>query len=387
MNISGYLSIITIYLIFGCGEVEVKTSVNARIEKDAAYLTMEGEKHFQLDSLSNPHINALSVFTHQGRNYFSFLKENLNRIYVYDMENEAIEYYVLFNREGPNGVGSAEGYHFINPDSILLLDSWTNNLSIIDKNGLLIDKYKISDNSPSINPLLPVPKLRTTNPVLKFRDAYFFTGYSIGEFIFEKFSSNRPVVISYDINENKMSYDLQYPEIYRDVSWGGTNYRSIYADINHKKNQLIISFPADHNLWFYNVENGEQFSKYAGSQYFGDITSFQKDRSIMDRQLSDEFFGQNPSYSSVVYDKYRDVYYRMADHPIQDYDESSRQTSIKKFSIIILDKNMEKVGETIIPHLSHSRLSYFISEDGLYLQKYQNNEDLLVYTLFKLNYE
>jgi hypothetical protein len=386
MNLSKYLSVIIVYVMFGCNEVKIKTSTNIKIERDEADLVVVGEKNFQLDSLSSPFINALSVFSHEGRDYFSFLNKEQNRIYVYDMEFEDIKYYTPFDREGPNGVGSVEGYHIFNPDSILFLDSWTNKVSLTDKAGSLVEKFTMSGNMVSISPLLPVPRLGTTNPVHQYKGKFYFTGYSIGEFKLET-NSNRPVILSYDKSIKKVTYDLSYPDIYQDVSWGATSYRAIYSDINPQTNHLIISFPADHNLWFYNVENGNSFSKYAGSQYFGDITSFHENKMFMERKPLEEFFGKNPSYSSVIYDKYREVYYRIADHPIQDYDESSRKTSVKKFSIIILNKDMEKIGETAIPHLSHSRLSYFISEEGFNLQKYQNNEDLLVYTTFKLRYK
>jgi len=386
MNFSSYLSIVIVWLMFGCGEAKVKTSSNIRLERNGVNLVVAGEKNFYLDSLSAPNINALSVFSYRGQNYFSFLNKDVNRIYVYNLDHENIEYYISFDREGPDGVGSIEGYYIFSPDSILLLDNWTNTLSMIDKTGSLLVKYIISENSHLNNPLLPVPKLGTTNPVYNFNGKYYFTGYSIGEF-FNETKSNRPVIMSFDKESKNVSYDFSYPDIYQDVSWGGTSFRTIYSDINPKIKNLIISFPADHNLWFYDLKNGKAISKYAGSQNFGDITSLDKIKNFMERQTLAEFFGKNPSYSSVIYDQYRDVYYRIADHPIQNYDANHRETKVKKFSIIILNNKMEKIGESLVPHLSHSRLSYFISEEGLNLQKYHDNEDVLTYSTFILNYE
>ena len=72
-----------------------------------------------------------------------------------------------------------------------------------------------------------------------------------------------------------------------------------------------------------------------------------------------------------IYDKYRDVYYRFT-FPEVEMDKEKSYLDIfhsgrKQFSIIILDKNMNIVGETLFPEYTYNPNLVFIRKDGLYL--------------------
>jgi hypothetical protein len=75
-------------------------------------------------------------------------------------------------------------------------------------------------------------------------------------------------------------------------------------------------------------------------------------------------------YGNTLYDKYRDVYYRFA-YPgvdISQYANYNLQdlymSGLPKFSVIILDKNFNIIGESLFPENTYNPQVAFIHKDG-----------------------
>ena len=92
-----------------------------------------------------------------------------------------------------------------------------------------------------------------------------------------------------------------------------------------------------------------------------------------------------------MYDKYRDVYYRIAEFPYEfKQNESLFGTpKAREFSIIIFDKDLNIIGETKFPGNKYFYKMSFVGRDGLYIS--ENNlgnpdfdEDKLVFACFAL---
>lgn len=78
-----------------------------------------------------------------------------------------------------------------------------------------------------------------------------------------------------------------------------------------------------------------------------------------------------PVYGNIIYDKYRKMYYRFA-FPEIELEKEKDYLNIyhngrKRFSIIILDKDMNVVGDTLFPEYTYNPFLLFIHKDGLYL--------------------
>lgn len=92
-----------------------------------------------------------------------------------------------------------------------------------------------------------------------------------------------------------------------------------------------------------------------------------------------------------MYDKYRDVYYRIAELPyeLKQNESPFDDPRGRKFSIIILDKDLDIIGETKFPGNKYFYRMSFVGRDGLYIS--ENNlanpefdENKLVFACFKL---
>ena len=77
---------------------------------------------------------------------------------------------------------------------------------------------------------------------------------------------------------------------------------------------------------------------------------------------------EQATYGNIVYDKYRDVYYRFA-YPECEVNSTSFEYIFcrKEFSIIILDNEFNIIGETLFPAGKYAPGLFFVNQDGLYL--------------------
>ena len=98
--------------------------------------------------------------------------------------------------------------------------------------------------------------------------------------------------------------------------------------------------------------------------------------------------GKLPHYSHLMYDKYRKVFYRFAlmpDDNIKPFSNNPHQS----FSIIILNKDYEIIGETKFPGNTYAHHLCFVGKKGLYISENNENnpqfdENKLVFRCFTL---
>ena len=103
-----------------------------------------------------------------------------------------------------------------------------------------------------------------------------------------------------------------------------------------------------------------------------------------------------PSYRNILHDKYRKVYYRFA-FPETELEENLNYMQIlhngkKEFSIIILDEDLNIVGETKFPSFTYVPHICFIREDGLYISashfmREDYSDDWLRFQKFELQHK
>jgi len=110
--------------------------------------------------------------------------------------------------------------------------------------------------------------------------------------------------------------------------------------------------------------------------------------SRMDRRL---YFAASARYGNIIYDPYRQVYYRFV-YPKVEVEEDSNLQQIAlfptPFSIMILDKDLNTLGEQFFESLFVTS-NAFVGKDGLYLsinhpENDENQEDYLSFKLMKL---
>jgi hypothetical protein len=379
------------------------TNKNNLKETIKTVLTLEedemGEKVFVLDSES-VHLNrCVQLVDHNDSIYYTFFNENNNSIYFYDYPTTKFLYRIQLEAEGPNGVYPyyRSGYHVVSFDSIYFYSSKTHQIYLLNHKGekyQTLDYYSnYADKLKDVNILSfrkakipPATSIATEQPLYKIGNKIYMCG-NIHEDFGKTDSINQLIIITIDAKNNDVEFNVGYPPSYRKGNWGEDFYRYIFWCYNDTNGTFLISFPNDHYIYSYRTDFSNAKKIYAGSSYAGDIKSlaYPSGIPVPDNMQYAHYFEQY-YYRSIIYDKYRNIYYRIVEHPWENYNNNIDIRSwLKPISIILLDSEFNVLGEKLLSmeyHLSY--MSFFITEEGLYLNKDTGNEDELVYSLFKI---
>lgn len=377
------LFIFTLLLLISCNKV-VEISNEYKDFKDIYKLTEVKSISFPLDSESQPLTFCTQYYKKENTDstFFTFYNEHNNSIYFYDYKTQNIKRIIHLEKEGPNGVYPYNSGYFIwNMDSIFFSSMHTNKIFLLDSIGIKHDTYDLLNSSFStIHP--PVVSFSTFRPGYFINNKLYLSGYNHGEF-FNEDSLSLPTAIIYDLKTKKSNYKLGYPESYRQGNWGEVYFRDMYWCYNELTNKFLLSFPNQHNLYISNLETN--ITKNGSSKFSNTIKSIDHPNTFpMPKEKRITHFLESDFYSSIVYDKYRNVYYRFAQHPWINYDRKIKPWK-KPLSIVIFDADLNRIGEVLLnPKYSLSHKQFLITEDGLLLQEYNDNEDEIRFGIFKL---
>jgi hypothetical protein len=259
---------------------------------------------------------------------------------------------------------------------------------LINLDGKFINKFTAiieEDNSSVIN-----HASRTRMPDVYYNEKLYFLVIPNKDFsnpnMFEK---STKLELTFDLNTRKASFqNVSYPSTYHGATWGMSH--AIPCRIMNNKGQFIYSFGIDPLIYVYGNDFKESKTYKADSDYIKEISPF--DRKL-EPNANKDYFIETPYYGEILYDKYRGVYYRFARQgiSISDSQENTNMWENKPCSVIILDKNFKKIGETLLePIKTYYPRDSFVAEEGLYIsnnhpQNPNLDENKLKFTIFKLS--
>lgn len=325
---------------------------------------------FQLNPRTSIFIKALFPYTDEtGREFLTFQNNVEPEILVYDMNTGEYINTITLEKEGPNSVGMFCGYKIHSWDEIYVPCMMKNEIDIVDSTGVIYRR-------------IPYSKTRQGKPTLPFIITTFPYSplYAIGQKIYIPQSPNlrlgnrtmedSPVTLVLDTLTHELTdFSLRFPSIMtserilKNTLGVEFSYSQCLVD-----NSFIYSFFFDENIYVVSLDGKIDRKVKAKSKYI--------DKIMVDHKVSDvaslaEPLCEIPMYGSLVYDKYRKAYYRFV-YPETELgpDENFMdiwQMGRTKFSIMILNEDLEVIGETLFPENTFASNHFFIREDGLYL--------------------
>lgn len=337
---------------------------------------------FELDSNTKNELFNYSIYSDVDKSYFAFQAPGSNRILFYDLGSQRKEFEINPSIEGNNGVGLVNGFFIHNLDSIYIPNFDLKEISLINRNCTVIDKYMYEKDENgqelSINYYSSAYLKQFENIG---RDLYLYSGPN-------RFLEKDPVTIKFNMDTHKIiALPFNYPEYPgSDTKLKKYGLETAFSRCYNSKN-FIYSFYYDENIYIASMDHQSIHTIPVKSEFF--------DKVILPGELTAQpnEFCEKPWYGNLLYDKYREVYYRIA-YPKSTIEKNIRPMELlgygrKNFSIIILDKNLKKIGETLFPDYTYNSRIMIILEDGLYISDshYLNpnfNDDILSFRKFEL---
>jgi hypothetical protein len=378
--------LLLVIIILGCSSKKDESSTLKYSYVETHRLLPLGDKVIKLDSLTDPWKIHYFMFNQNYRKQLFILSSLDNSLQVYDWEKGTLLSKKILPKEGPDGVGVASSIFVKNIDSIFVLSSYQFQLSLINADYKVVKRYSLlhsSNGKPKIGEgMFPIGK--QTSSMGFYNNKIIVGGYPFIDRTEESFYSKGKTSLSLDIKSGVFEYLTSVPNSYKVRYENGNKIlaQQIFSSqtFNYEKGQMILSHLTEPFVEVVNLNSKKVIDFYAGGESISEILWAKRN---MENQDEFKFFLKQPYFSSIYYDKYRKVYYRILELPNLEKKDNYDEQPWTKPSVIILNDEFKKIGETILPK-GYSLSSLIITENGAYFRKYIDSEDTILFTLFKL---
>lgn len=359
------------------------------ISKHIVSLSATGKiKSFQLDS--DTRYNAFYLYPFEdktGKEYLSFLNYGSNQILFYDLETANFIFKINLPSDGPDAIVRLSGYYIENFENIYLTSYSYKGIIKVDTTSHIISKIPYTRTVSGFD-FLP-SYVSSSHP---YTAPYFIDGYLFLMPPLVKRSNpaeKTPLCVCIDTLSNKIFESrITYGDVLseEEMATNDTRCSRIFDGEN-----FVYSFYVNNDIIVTDKKHKEIKRFAAKSAY---IKSSREKQEVGLKGAKSNL--EIPRYGDLIYDKYREVYYRFAYHKTElDDDMEWRGKAVygrKKFSVIILDKEFNVIGETLFPESIYNSYVFFVKREGLYISRDyrigigKQSENYLTFELFELRY-
>lgn len=356
-------------------------------EKSRSYQLVRSDQTlaFTLDDKTKNVTPFLSYYRDKkGKEYIVLqsysMQSRSNKFYFYDKDSQELAFKIEPEIEGSNGVGRVLGCYIQNWDSLYLTSLFEPEIIRINKDCQIQEKINYEEANDGTK-LYNSCFLSFRTAILIGRDLYI---YSDPNRLIEK--DYVSATINLDTKEIRA-----LPFVYPDYPGSSVKLKRYGLEGNYSRSfdgqQFVYSFIYDESVYVANIAHDSIRKVAVKSEYIDQM------------QLPDELtaqaidFCQNAMYGDLIYDPYREVFYRIA-YPSTTIEKGVKAMELieygrKTFSIIILDKELNKLGETLFPNYTYNSRQLLVLPDGLYIcnSHFMNpdfNDDILSFIRFDL---
>jgi hypothetical protein len=339
---------------------------------------------FSLDDRTKSSIFALFSYTDKdGKEYLTFKSPDRNTILFYNMPDCSLAFKIHLEQEGSNGVGRTAGYYVHNLDSIFMTVTGAQIIHLIDSGARVKDRFRYAETSDGI-PLMPsFGGLSSLYQPLIVIDGKLHLPSCPN-----RNQDINPLCVIIDLDDKSVhGSDLPFPKF----AFAAGKFKSWGSEVDYSRifdgNSFVYSFHFDEDVYIADINHTAIRKIKAKSRYINHVEY------LNDRGATTAEECVNANYGNLIYDQYRDVYYRIA-YPKTELDAGTHAMELihygrKVFSIIILDKDLNVIGETRFPEYRYNSMLWFVREDGLYISAshFMNpdySDDWLVFHRFDL---
>lgn len=353
-------------------------------------LVEQKKKTLPIDEHTYFFSRSIYYFEEEGKEllYFENTKKGQYEIIIYDIDAEVIAKRIGMHKQGADGVPSVMGSRPLGSSSTFVL--FQNNMSqitLLDDEGKVLRKYPIKSPETPFIPFLPSSDFYTLGFM---KDSVLYVAPLVAKPNMTKEDwRTTSLLFGLDLRTGDVDFvPLYYPSVFnhdvKNIAMGA----EFSYDFNDCKNRLVCSFINYDSLMvcddLCSVKWYDGKSRYLKEKRPKLIEASGGIQAIA--EAKEEGF-----YYHVMYDKYRDVYYRFVEHPCElgENEGYMDDPKAREFSVIIFDKDFRIIGETKFPGNKYFIRMSFVGRDGLYIS--ENNlanpdfdEDKLVFACFKL---
>jgi hypothetical protein len=327
-----------------------------------------GESKLILDDSTSIDFIKVDYVFENGKEYLLHHNEFKKSIQVFNLGSGEVDQEILYPFKPPFGIQVTQGFTAISLDSIFIFMPLSIRGSIlINRKGEILDRYMPRKEESLEKSLINHVSFGAFPTILDGENLRFIQlplfeisnpANINGEYRFERLYNIRT-------NEITDSPESAFPTLYHNKIWPGPDIQM--SRVMDKKGRIINSWKYSDSLVV--STNGELRSVIAKSDYKNQQVSPFSINPV--REEITQKIIEETKYYGIYYDEIRDLYYRTVQHSgvYDKHKEFQEMDGLRNFSIIVLDKDFNKLNEVAFPGSIYNVYRVFVGNRGFYLPK------------------
>ncbi|HMN90620.1 MAG TPA: DUF4221 family protein, partial [Saprospiraceae bacterium] len=284
-------------------------------------------------------------------------------------------------KEGPGGMSEVGSFFYHNADTIFLLSQYS--FSIINTEGKSLFSTKINQNNSALkgidfSVLSIYPDLAHSAPIYYRANEHAL--YVPVKHVGSEFSASYysyPICARILLPEFKVELlPIYYPKAFENKWYGLLD----KPNITFLDDKIIFSFKNNSNIFMYddklkNTTTYEIPSKYCDNQAKPLSVNLKDDGEAINKHLNN-----SPIFFGLIYDKFRNQYYRLHTAP------SNNEDGTRRGYLTFLDADFNIMTEVALPYRKYALFrTNNVMPEGLILHKNKESEDLAEIHLYSIS--
>jgi hypothetical protein len=357
VTLPGRSSFIIFLLVISLFFQNCNNSTNQEILYPDLSMNDHGVISFDLKDVIPNQPQQLQLVTNSVREYIYIENKYQNGLTSFEVSTQQEDTTIVFPREGAQAVRNMQGFWVHNPDSIFITGS---NYQLYLYNTLtgLTDRYPMNDPRNG-NASLGVLTL--------FRDGHFDgEKMSMVGMPYQKPIQNGRLNIDVFLETGEVRENYGYPKALKTDDWSLVQWIGVHRSRTHD-GKWLYSFTQSDDLYL--TDHSSEGTLFPAPTRLSSSPEPPPAKILALDRKGEKYQQMTTSYFDVIYDPYREVYYRMVSHPVPGITVDNMfqyHFDDKPLSIILLDKSLKIIGEYALPVHTYSA-NWFVSQRGLCL--------------------
>jgi hypothetical protein len=294
-------------------------------------------------------------------------KQNALDFYIFK-NGEKLQKRIFLEREGENSVGIINDFLVHTSDSIFVLNCYQYKLFLINDKGKIVRKYNLIQGK--INEETAMPDPFPFHPIVMINKKMYIASNPDRNPMQKSYFNVHRSLIELDIESGIFTYKYHFPEIYRkNIYPNALHLVSRTYSTYHKK--FVYSFFADSCIRVTDIGHTKEQAFLANSIYLIKTEALKKP--VFDEGENNAIANKSSVFAFIFYNPQKNEFYR--------YFSVKKEKQKEKGGVIILDTEFNKKAEVLLPVDKYNILSTIFTPEGMWIQRFTDNEDELVYDL------
>lgn len=344
------------HFIWGCNSYKLAENIDSEVDFSYKIDTVL----IPIDSSSLHYYNFYSTFIEGRCSHLAGYNKHNHTIDVFDLEKNNFSYAIQLDNQGPNAIGEIEGLFWHTRDSIFVYSA--NTLSIINDSGNLIERIVLAGANPEVTYLNNLYFRTFYN---KEKNAVYFFNLTPADKKTKYL--NAPLVSKLNLSSHKLEdLPITYSDYYKENNGelGFLSWLNLWETMDGR---IVYNFQFESNIYTYDFDSKEVRVYGARTKKFNNLSSLIKTNAEGDLWVRHAL--ENTHLFPVIYDKYRNLFYRFNWGNISYLKEDGLYNSFidKPLSLTVLDADFNLLMEVPFPENTININTWFVSKDGLYI--------------------